>query len=292
MTPQRLITFLGSWSILIILGFGALLSWHQLRSRAVSYAPFRQATSIPLSVSQPIAGLTSSAEAWAIYSPTTGQLLAGRNVDAELPIASITKLATLLRTRDLPEDQLLTIPLASTEQPPARVGFQEGETASVDTLRRAAAVASANDAAHALGASASSEETYSLKLNLVDATGLSARNTASARTVAQLLDLAWRTAILKPILGLASTEVERPSGNQVLSTTNRLHDTLRSDEVLGGKTGYTDEAGFCLVERFRRGEQELIVVVLNSGAPTRQATAEQVKALATAALDQLVPASQ
>ncbi len=290
MTPQRLFGFLAAWSVLLVLVCLTLVSYAQFRSRAGSSVPAtRPAVLAELPVT-PALSLAADARAWAVYDPATGQLIAGKNEDEVLPVASITKLVTLLRTRSLPANQVVELEAAHTLLPPAEVGYAQGERALIGDLRAATAVASANDAAAALGALASAED-FALLLPEADSTGLSAKNTASARTVAQLLDLAWRSPSVQPFLGLATTSVPRATGSQVLNTTNRLHDVLRNETVLGGKTGYTNEAGFCLVERFRSGNQELIVVVLGSGANTRLAAAQQVLDLATAAFTQLELAS-
>lgn len=291
MTSRRLFAFLGSWSILLILVFLAALSWHQFASTSRQQSVVKRSLQIETAKALQLGGLVTGARAWAIYDPATGQLMAGERVDEPLPIASITKLSTLLRTRNLPDSQQVTVTADQAVLPPAEAGFTAGEAVTVSNLRAAAAVASANDAAAALGTLAS-DETFALDTTFTDFTGLGDKNLASARAVAQLLDLAWRSPKLSPLLGLPEVTIARASGPAVLATTNRLHDTLRTGDVVGGKTGYTDAAGFCLAERFRRGNQEIIVVVLGSETTTRQATAAQVLSLATTALNQLVPAAQ
>ncbi|MBA3330250.1 MAG: D-alanyl-D-alanine carboxypeptidase, partial [Actinobacteria bacterium] len=93
-----------------------------------------------------------TASAWLVQNGATGEVLARHNERAALPIASITKLMTVLvALRHADVEDVVTVSAGAVGVPGSSIGLRAGERVTVDDLVEAALVQSANDAATALG---------------------------------------------------------------------------------------------------------------------------------------------
>src|SRR5690554_2906990 len=87
-----------------------------------------------------------------------GKVLHAENADTRLHPASLTKMMTLyvafqaIERGEISLDTIVTVPAAAAAQPPSKLGLRPGQKIALRYLIRAAAVKSANDAAHAIGA--------------------------------------------------------------------------------------------------------------------------------------------
>lgn len=200
-----------------------------------------------------------SAESALVWEPVHTHFLYEKNTDGRRPIASLSKLLTVLSVRQkLSSSSVVVIPEAvrAVQRQGAHIGLVPGEHARVDELLAATLIASANDAAFTLAEAAfGSQEAfvvqandYALKLGLrdthvTDATGLlAAGQYSTARDVARLLDLVYEDSEMRPWLAqktgsLVTTEGTRRS----YKSTNQLLGTYLP--IIAAKTGYTLEAG-------------------------------------------------
>jgi D-alanyl-D-alanine endopeptidase (penicillin-binding protein 7) len=98
----------------------------------------------------------------------------------------------------------------------------------------------------------------------VESTGLDENNVSTASDVARMLHAAAVDPLIHSITTTASYEFSTERRNHLISNTDRL---LKSRyQILGGKTGYIREAGYCFATWLRVDGRDLIAVVL--GAPT------------------------
>jgi D-alanyl-D-alanine endopeptidase (penicillin-binding protein 7) len=194
----------------------------------------------------------------------TGQEIFSRNADQPRAIASISKLAAALVVMDhhLVLDELTT--LRKVDIDVARGGatsrLHEGMTLSNRDLLHAALLGSDNRAVSALGravgltagqlAEAMTRKVAQLGLphtRFRDPTGLSPENVSTPREIVALL----RAAMSEPTLGTILRRLEydaHPLGRAPIKYVNTHRPAHRSNtDVLGGKTGYTDAARYCLV---------------------------------------------
>lgn len=255
----------------------------------------------PLSLAGPPA---VSAKGWAVCDAKTGKLLWGGDADKELENASTTKIMTALVVLRLAEKdaKVLDETITASARTDATVGstadLRTGEQLSVRECLFGLLLPSGNDAATALaehfGRRFSNEDAAILPENLTDAQshdlfveemnrtakaiGLShttfknphgltaAGHHSSAYDLALLARAAAEFPLFREITSTrqhAAALVNKGgyTRNVIWKNTNQL---LALEGFSGVKTGTTDGAGACLVSRGKRGEHDLIVVVLGA----------------------------
>jgi D-alanyl-D-alanine endopeptidase (penicillin-binding protein 7) len=209
-------------------------------------------------------GLPNVQALGALVLDENGRELYARNPDHERPIASISKLAATLVVvdRKLEMEGLSTITRADTQNARggARSRLLEGLTLSNRDLLHAALLGSDNRAIPALGravklspsqlAAAMTAKAKALglvKTRFHDPTGLSIENVSTPRETIALLRAVMRSPVLGPIIQRVEYDAH-PIGKPPISYVNTFRPAVRSNvQVLGGKTGYNDDARYCLV---------------------------------------------
>lgn len=202
--------------------------------------------------------------------------------DEVQPIASITKLMTALVFLDNNPgwDKTYTITEADKVEG-GRLNLFLGDEVTVKDLFYTSLVASDNGATLALvHATGLSEAEFVKKMNsqakklglaktsFQDAVGLSEYNLSTAREVALLAQAAFKHQEISEATTRPDYLFTTLAGREkrVESTDYLLFDSgQRTLTVLGGKTGYTEKAGYCFVGRLQdQTGREVISVVLNS----------------------------
>ncbi len=214
----------------------------------------------------------------------SGEVIFEKNSNEKLPIASMTKLATLAIVFDALDSKIIKLSDGVTvSQNAAAVGgssafLDAGVTYNVADLIKTVIIASANDSSVALAEYVSgSEEMFAARMNKFAAglglenthfencTGLPAKNHYStANDIAKIYAKISGNETYKSYAKIWMDELNHPSGRRTeLVNTNRLVKTYEGIE--GGKTGCTDAAKFCLTASAARGNVRLLAVVI--GAP-------------------------
>ncbi len=211
----------------------------------------------------------------------TGKVLYAKDPDCRLPPASTTKLMTaIVATDKLDPSGILMVSKNAARIPRWRI-FKKGDRVSVEELLYAALIKSANDAAVTLAEAAAGSEKDFVQLMNQKAISIKAENTNFINSTGlpgpgqytTVLDLAtiMRYALgypqLREIIGTPVAELSTARGKRVIvKNTDKL---LWSDkDLIGGKTGYTFEAGHCFVCAAERQNKRIIVAVL--GSPSRK----------------------
>jgi D-alanyl-D-alanine endopeptidase (penicillin-binding protein 7) len=151
-------------------------------------------------------------------------------------------------------------------------------------------MASENRAAHALGRTypggleafviAMNAKARSLGLSntrFEDTAGLSSGNTSSAQDLALMVDAAYQYSLVREFTTREEATIQ--SGRRTLEfhNTNRLIQNPRWQIGLS-KTGFTNEAGRCLVMQASVAQRSLLIVLLDAqGKLTRFADANRIK---------------
>lgn len=229
-----------------------------------------------------------SADGWLVYDEVADEPIAGHDATTPRPIASLVKLMTALVVVDRVEpDELVEIPSAVNElgADAARMDARPGERWPAGDLLRAMLVHSANDAAIALSLHVADGDAdgfvelmneRSMRLGMEDstfasATGLDDTGRSSTSTPVDVVTLT-RAALAEPAIADALAErtvqLTRPDGGELPPLPNRNPLIGRYPGVDGGKTGFTDAAGYMLVVHHEDAESggRLIVVTFASAS--------------------------
>jgi D-alanyl-D-alanine carboxypeptidase len=224
---------------------------------------------------------TPNAKSVIIYDITSGQILVSKNADAKLPMASLTKLMTVLTILQDHQnlDELVTIPegLPSLGAADQKINVSAGEQFVLRDLLKATLIYSANDVANSLAIwDSGSIDRFADKMNsqakvwglgdshFVNPTGLDAINHyASSKDLLTLSSVIIQSPALRQIVNTEKATITSKDGKAYLLTTTN-HD-LSLPSVYGLKTGQTEAAGQCLILLARNKDgHEIITIVLNS----------------------------
>jgi D-alanyl-D-alanine carboxypeptidase len=200
--------------------------------------------------------------AWYVESPTTGEVLTAQSPTDRVPIASITKLMTVLVTLDHAKlGDVVTIGRAATKVGESSIFLRVGEQLTVGELIEAALIQSANDAAYALAehvgggdvtafVALMNEKAAALGLkdtHFVNPDGLDTPDHySSARDVTKLAEVAMHKQVIRDIVRQTAAKI---SGGRTLHTWNDL--LYSFPHLLGVKTGHTSAAGWSEVAAAR-----------------------------------------
>ena len=213
-----------------------------------------------------------------VLDPATGQVLYEKNASRSAPIASLTKLMTTLVFLELQPDLSRDVEVTREELfGGGRTQLRRGEMVMLGDLLHMSLMCSDNVATRVLAReSGVSREEFLSRMNkkaseldltethFVEFTGLDERNVASAGDVARLLRAAADNELIRSISTTRSYEFRSDTRPHFIANTNRL--LYSRYEILGGKTGFISEAGYCLATWVRSQGRDMITVVL--GAPT------------------------
>ena len=217
------------------------------------------------------------ASASVIYDTGSGTNLLEKDISTPRPIASLAKLMTALVIMEShkPNEVVTVGKLPALGPEDQKLGLVEGEEITVGELLKAILIYSANDAANALAIyDSGSVEDFSKKMNdkaklwgmtnsnFDEPSGLSSKNTSTPKDLIKLASVLSTNQTFKEITSTANSKIFNQDGKAyTLTTTNKI---LGSGGVVGMKTGYTLDAGQCLITAVERNGRRIITVVLNS----------------------------
>ncbi len=238
----------------------------------------------PLRAQDDLADLISSRR-YIVIDAETGEVFAERDADDEVAIASLTKIYTTIEALELAplNTEITTDESDLFDSSSTTMGFGPGESFTMEQLLYGMMLPSGNDAAHAIARSLGAREGDSpeeavdrfvalmnerlqnmglTETNLVNPHGLGVPGHHSS---AHDLAAFSMYAIKYPtFLDLISTKTYDANGYE-LSNTNKMLNQF--DGLIGGKTGYDDDAGYCLVQVAQRDGSTMISVTLDGVAP-------------------------
>lgn len=237
--------------------------------------------------------VSAAPKAAVLMEAETGQILYSVNAEEKLPMASITKVMSLLVLSDFIDSgelQLTDKVKASSYASSAEgsvIWLEPGEEMTAAELLEAVIVSSANDACIALAEHTAGSEAQFVKLMNKRAKQMKLTNTKFTGCVgfdaeghySSAEDIAIMTAELMEkeyYRGWLLTWLDYLRGGETqLLNTNKL--VRYYDGIIGGKTGTTDGAGCCLTACAERGNMRLVAVVLGCGEdPERFDRAEEL----------------
>ena len=241
---------------------------------ALGEAPMEEGT--PFTLTSPSVILTE---------PKTGKVIFEKNADERRPVASVTKVMTILLTLEAIDDG--RVGLGDSVSVSARASGMGGSQVFLDANRnyrlrdllKSVIVASANDAAVALAEYMDgAEEAFVRRMNqraqelgltnthYVNCTGLPAQgHYTTARDVAKLSAQLDAHPLYYDFSTIWMDELTHPGGRVTqLTNTNRLIRFYSGCD--GYKTGSTNEAKYCICATAQKNGLRLIAVVLGANA--------------------------
>ena len=205
------------------------------------------------------------------------QVLWERAPSLQLQPASLTKLLTALVVLDSDWNADRWIPVSATAAgiAPTRIGLRSGEEITAGAALAAMLVHSANDACRVLVESVSPDVvSFTKRMNaraeklgmkrskFIDPCGFDAADQHS--TVTDLLKLAYaarHAPLIATLTAVPHAQLTTRAGRTLkFGNTNQLLGRLEG--AAGMKTGYTSQAGQCLIAYARRGDHEVWLVML------------------------------
>ncbi len=220
-----------------------------------------------------------SAEACVLIEAATGRVLYEKNADEKRPMASTTKIMTTLlciESGDLDTEFLVDNEAIHVEG--SSMGLTEGDIVTKRALCYGMLLPSGNDAANAAAVAVAGDiPSFVERMNaraaeigmtrtcFVTPSGLDGEgHGASAYDMALLTRTALQNEVFREICAMPSAQVNfgQPPYTRTLYNTNKL--LTMYDGVIGVKTGFTDEAGRCLVSACERDGVTLICVTLHA----------------------------
>ncbi len=219
-----------------------------------------------------------------IMDAETGAILYTKRGNKKMYPASITKIMTALLTLEhcqLKEEVTFSEQAVALPYGSAHIAMKVGESISVKDCLYGLLLASANDCANALAEHiAGSTEAFAEMMNakalelgcsnthFMNANGLHEEDHyVSAEDMALIAQAAYKNETFREIVGTSSYKIgktEMTDEKRPLNNTHKMMPLMSYEDsrVLGGKTGYTDEAGNTLVTYAKSNGLTLIVVIL------------------------------
>ncbi|MEW5954232.1 MAG: D-alanyl-D-alanine carboxypeptidase family protein [Bacillota bacterium] len=221
-----------------------------------------------------------SAETGLVMDMQSGKVLFGKDIDREMYPASTTKILTaIIAIEEAGPDELVTVSQRASGVEGSAIGLQVGEQIKMENLLYALMMSSANDAAVAIAEHiAGSVDEFAVMMNqkareagasnsnFVNPDGLpDPRHYSTARDLALISRYAMQNQDFRRLVATSNHEIERNLPEEMQPQTwlwnhNRLLHQYTG--ALGVKTGYTVQAGQCLVSAAARDGREMLAVVM------------------------------
>ncbi len=250
----------------------------------------RPAASLP----EPLVAPLISASSAIIMRESDGAVLWGKNEKQSAPLASLTKLvaAKIFLDTQPDLDQVVTYQYQDEAYnyehvkpyESARLKVAEGETMTIKDLLYSALVGSANNAVESLvrlsglgradfiaRMNAAVKKWGATETKFIEPSGLAPQNVSSPADYAIIAKEVLRDSLLAKISTTASYSfktINIGKSHQLTNTNQLLKNSAYS--FSGSKTGYLDEAGYCLMTRVTTPQGN--VIAINFGSPTKAAS--------------------
>ncbi|MDY5559990.1 MAG: D-alanyl-D-alanine carboxypeptidase family protein [Collinsella sp.] len=222
-----------------------------------------------------------------------GTVYYARSADEQVKIASITKVMTaILAVENCKMDEKITVSNAAAAVGNSTAGLLEGDELTVEQALRGLMIPSGNDAAIALAehvgkkldpktkdAVATFVKAMNERAKKLGCTGTLFENPhgldfdewagdmhSTAHDVALMMQEAMKDDTIREVIASKDPwiEVTGADGSDHSHSMDTHNVLLDQDGNIGGKTGTTDDAGYCFASAYNRDGDEIYTVVLNS----------------------------
>lgn len=230
-------------------------------------------------------GLSITSESVILMELESGTVIMEKEADKSRPIASVTKIMTLLLISEavdagkLSLTDTVTVSEYAASMGGSQVFLEPGETQDVETMMKCISIASANDACVAMAEHLAGSEAAFVEQMNAKAKELGMKNTTFYNCCG--LDVAGHLSCAKDVALMSAELMKNHPWITKYTTTwmdTIIHSTRRGDSefglantnklikqyngITGLKTGSTDEAKYCLSATAERNGVKLVAVVL------------------------------
>ena len=221
----------------------------------------------------------SSAKAYCVCEVKSGRILYEKNGDLKLPEASLTKIITaIVAIENNPDlEKVVEITKEAVGVPGSSIYLNKGEKLKIIDLLYGLMLRSGNDSAVALSVATSGSVEKFIELCNDFCKNIGATNThlvtphglhdddhfTTANDLAKITSYALSNPVFRTIVGTKQITIPNTvkGENRLLVNKNKL--LKKMPDSTGVKTGFTSQAGRCFVGSAKRGEMELVCVLLN-----------------------------
>lgn len=239
-----------------------------------------------------------------VLDARTGDEIFGKDADEIRSIASTTKIFVAMAVRekgiDLGGWTEITRGDAHEARGGSRTRLEVGDRFRNRDLLRAMLIASDNRAPTALARAAGMDRDELIaamnkiarrlklkKTRFTDATGLRG-NVSTAREMALALKAALADDVLRGVMSDPNETVVTRSGRRIEYASTNVPLRAGKYDVIGGKTGYTEAAGYCFITGARFAGKEVVMAFLKAdGKQTRFADFDRVAAWLSARMEKV-----
>ncbi len=227
-----------------------------------------------------------------VLNAANSQIIWSKNATATMSIASLSKLVAIKIFLDHQSDLTKTVTYKQADEDynyqyvkkweSAKLNIKEGEKLTIKDLLYSALIGSANNAVESLvRVSGITREEFIGAMNdfalslgatsthFIEPTGLSPQNVSSAKDYAIITNEVFKNKIIKDATGQEEYifyTIGDKKRHRIRNTNKLLF--AHHYNIVAGKTGYLDEAGYCLVIQAEKNNKKIIVITLN--APKRE----------------------
>ena len=224
---------------------------------------------------------TINSRRYAVYDRLSGRCIYGKDENKQTAMASTTKImSAVIIVENCNLEDIVTVTAKAAGVGGSRLGLHTDDKISVNDLLYGLMLRSGNDAAVALAihTAGSVEEFANLMNQKAEVLGLTnthfvsphgldnSEHYTTAYELAKITDYALKNETIAKIVKTKTTTISINGNLMQINNTNELLGNVEG--VYGVKTGFTNNAGRCLVTSVKRGDMDLIIVVL--GADTRK----------------------
>ncbi len=221
----------------------------------------------------------TTARAVLIYDLTNNKVVYDKNSNTRVPIASLTKIMTAIVSLENPKKDNKYLVRKEDLVGEDSVGFLEGEILPLNDLLYGLILHSGNDAAEVLASNfydgragfikAMNDKAKALGLentNFTNPSGLEGdgHQYSTARDLLVITRYALLNSVFSKIAATADYTIPKTSTHRQYYMENETNLLTTYPGVKGVKTGYTPEAGFCLITYLDYGEHKIIGILLGS----------------------------
>lgn len=228
-------------------------------------------------------GVDIGAKSAIVIDKESRKIIFKKNIKDNLPMASLTKIMTsvVVLESGVSLDEVAVIDSEIPKVEGADIELEEGEEVKINDLLYGLLISSGNDAALALAKkigentenfvemmNKKAEEFGLSNTHFSNPSGLDADNHySSAEDLAILAGHAFDNSLFNEIVRIREHDISSINigkSHHLKNTNKLLHDGYVN--IIGGKTGFTDNAGYCLVTfaENNKGNQIIAVVLGNS----------------------------